>query len=439
MIEKTSQLKGKTVVKRLISLFTLILVILSCIATALPVGAVDDPVIENVTSAYICCLNTGEVLFQHNPEVQLFTTSSTKMMTAILAIEAFEGRYDEEVTVTSKMLSEVSGNRLGLKTGEVVTVRDLIHILVTGGNNDGAYCLAYLTSGSVNAFVAKMNEKAEALGAFNTHYTNPTGMHSDQMVTTISDTALIAKYAWSLPLFEEASSTPKYVMEATNLCDYRNIYNRNCLISKYYDASYYRNDCAGINAGSTKQGGHCVITVASDEDLSYLVIAMGGESTEKKIYSYSAVHTMIDWAFTNFSMVDVLFEKQMVYEIPVNLSGAVDFVTLAPSETISVFLPADVDVEKEIAYSWSTYEESLDAPVTAGQVVGQISATYNEEVLGTCDLVVTSDVERSEFLYNLSKIEQLTKSKGFIAAVVSAVLITVGVVFFNAYRRKNVF
>lgn len=431
--------KKRRTFKRLSSLFVLFITLSLTVLSALPVNAVEDPVIENVTSAYVCCLNTGEVLYQHNPEAQLFTTSSTKMMTAILAIEAFEGRYDEKVTVTSKMLSEVSGNRLGLKSGEEVTVRDLIHVLVTGGNNDGAYCLAYLTAGSVNAFVDKMNEKAESLGAFNTFYTNPTGMHNDQMVTTISDTAIIAKYAWSLPLFEEASSTPKYVMEATNLCDYRNIYNRNCLISRYYDAAYYRSDCAGINAGSTKQGGHCVITVASDEDLSYLVIAMGGESTEDKIYSYSAVHTMIDWAFSNFSMVDVLFEKQMVYEIPVNLSGAVDFVTLAPSKTVSVFLPADVDTEKEIKYSWSTYEESLDAPITAGQVVGQISATYNEEVLGTCDLVVTSDVERSEFLYNLSKIEKLTKSKGFIASVIAAILITVGVVFFNAYRRKNIF
>lgn len=421
-------------------IFPVLMILLIVFSSAAPALATDVPTLENlenVTSAYVCCLNTGEVLYQYNPEAELFTTSSTKMMTAIVAIEALEGRLDEEVTITSRMLSEVSGNRLGLKAGETVTVRDLLHILITGGNNDGAYCLAHLAAGSVSAFVDKMNEKAASLGAFNTFYTNPTGMHDEQMVTTIGDTAIIAKYAWSLPIFEEASSTTRYVMEATNMSDYRNIYNRNCLISKYYDASYYDKRCAGINAGSTKQGGHCVITVASDENLSYLIIAMGGESTEETIYSYTAVHTLMDWAFSSFSMVDVLFEKQMVYEIPVNLSAAVDFVTLAPSKTVSVFLPTDVDVEKEVSYSWSTFEESLDAPVTAGQVVGQISATYKDEVLGTCDLVVTSDVERSEFLYNLNKIENLTKSKGFIATIVAAVLITTGVVFFNAYRRKN--
>lgn len=419
------------------SLPALIMIAVTLSLSVFPVSAVEEPTVERVKSAYVCCLNTGEVLFQHNPEAELFTTSSTKLMTAIVAIEAFQDRLDEKFTVTSQMLSEVSGNRLGLKAGESVSARDLLHILITGGNNDGAYCLAYLTAGSVSAFVDKMNEKAASLGAFNTHYTNPTGMHSDQMVTTISDTAIIAKHAWSLPIFEEASSTPKYVMEETNMSDYRNIYNRNCLISKYYDAGYYNESCAGLNAGSTKQGGHCVITVATKDELSYLIIAMGGESTEDTIYSYTAVHTLMNWAFSSFSMVDVLFEKQMVYEIPVNLSSAVDFVTLAPSETVSVFLPSDVDPEKEILYSWSTFEESLNAPVSKGQVVGQISATYKEEVLGTCDLIATSDVERSEFLYNLNKIENITKSKGFIAAIVSAVLITAGVVFFNAYRRKN--
>ena len=412
----------------------------SVLASALwasPVSAVaETPTIENAKTAYVSCLETGDVLFQHNPETEIFTTSSTKIMTAIVAIEALDGRLDEKVTVTSQMLAEVSGNRFGLVAGEEVTVNDLIHILVTGGNNDGAYCLAYLTSGSVSAFVGKMNEKAATLGAFSTHYTNPTGMHDDDMVTTVTDTALIAKYAWSLPVFEEASSTPKYVMEATNKADYRNIYNRNCLISKYYDANYYNESCAGINAGSTQQGGHCVITVAKKDSLSYLIIVMGAESTDK-IYSYTNVNALADWAFSSFAMVDVLFEENMICEIPVTLSSAVDYVTLAPAKTVSVFLPTDVDIENEITYSWQTTEESLEAPVSKGQVVGKVSAVYDGNIIASGDLVVTSDVESSDFLYQLSRIEKLTKSKGFIAAVISAIVLSISVVLFNAYRRKN--
>lgn len=395
------------------------------------------PTIEHAQVAYVECLETGDTLLLHNPEKEIFTTSSTKLMTAVVAIEALSDRLDEKVTVTAEMLAEVSGNRLGLVVGEIVTVNDLIHILVTGGNNDGAYCLAYLVAGGTSQFVEKMNEKAASLGAFNTHYTNPTGMHNDFMVTTVSDTAIIAKYAWSLPVFKEASSTPKYVMEATNKNEYRNIYNRNCLISKYYNSSYYNTDCKGLNAGSTEQGGSCVITVAQNENLSYLIIVMGADTVDDVMYSYYNVQNLIDWAFDAFAMVDILYKEQMLYEIPVTLSSTVDFVTLAPEKNVSVFLPTDVDVEKEIQYSWVPYEQELQAPVYAGQVAGQISAVYNGETIGACNLVVTSDVERSEFLYNMKRIEELTKSKGFIAAVVSAVVITVGIILFNAYRRKN--
>lgn len=401
------------------------------------VSALEKPEITKAKAAYVKCIETGDVLFEHGADATLYPTSTVKLMTAIVAIEALGDRREETVTVTEEMLYGVVGNRLGLKAGETVTINDLFHILITGGNNDGAFCLAYLSHGSVKNFVAKMNEKAAALGAKETHYTNPTGMHDDNMVTTLRDTAIIADYARSLPIFAEASGVSKYVMEATNKSDYRNIYNRNCLISKYYNASYYNEACSGLNAGSTDQGGHCVLTVAKDEQLSYLIIVMGAESTEDKIYSYANIQVLIDWAFKSFSMTQVIREGEVFREMPVELSSAVDYVTLAPSDNVSVFLSTDVKVEDEIEYSWWTFEETLRAPVRAGQVVGKISASRGGEVLGTCDLVVTSDVERSEFLYNLNRIEEFTSSRGFIAAVVCAVLISIGVVLFNSFKRKN--
>ncbi|MBQ7670728.1 MAG: D-alanyl-D-alanine carboxypeptidase [Clostridia bacterium] len=435
-------MKRKTKIKSLFLAVTTLL--FSALVFAPASHAVPaPPAIEKAKAAYVSCIETGEVLFSYNPEAELYTTSSTKLMTAIVAIEALSSRLDERVTITSQMLSEVAGNRLGLKANEVVSVRDLIYALITGCDNDGAYCLAYLAYGSVAAFVEQMNAKAAVIGAHNTHYTNPTGLHDEKMKTTITDTALIAKYAWNLPLFAEASSTQKYVMEPTNLEETRNIYNRNCLISKYYSANYYNGHCGGLNAGSTSQGGHCVITVAKNEDLSYLVIVMGAETSEEMIYSYYNVNKLIDWAFSSFAMADVLTESRVICEMPVELASAVDFVTIAPEKSVSVFLPTDVDIEKEIEYSWSTTEETLRAPLKAGDVVGQISATYkapgdeDARILGSCNLVVTSDVDRSDFLYALNRIENFTKSRGFIAAVIFAVLATVAVILFNARRRKT--
>ena len=431
--------------KTLARIFAAVLFAALLFALVPPSFAASAPEIETdkIKAAYVSCLETGDVLFTYNPDEKLFTTSSTKLMTAIVAIEALSARLDEKVTVTPQMLSEVAGNRLGLEKEEEVTVRDLIYALVTGGDNDGAYCLAYVACGSVPAFVEQMNAKAATLGANNTHYTNPTGLHDEAMTTTVTDTAIIAKYAWSLPLFVEASSTPKYVMAATNKNETRNIHNRNCLISKYYSANYFNGHCSGLSAGSTSQGGHCVITVAKNEELSYLVIVMGAESNEETIHSYVNVQTLIDWAFDSFAMTDVLTESRVVCEMPVTLASAVDFVTVAPEKTVSVFLPTDVDAERDIEYSWTTTEETLRAPLSAGQVVGQISATYREpggseaRVLASCNLVVTSDVERSDFLWTLNRIENFTKSRGFIAAVIFAVVAAIAVVLFNARRRKT--
>ena len=106
---------------------------------------------------------------------------------------------------------------------------------------------------SKSVFVEKMNEKAAWIGAYDTYYANPTGMHSDAMVTTAKDTALIAQYAYSIPLVVELTSMPKYVMDGTNMTEYRNIYNRNAMISKYYNTGYLYDKALGLNAAPPLQ------------------------------------------------------------------------------------------------------------------------------------------------------------------------------------------
>ena len=226
--------------KRFAAAFLSVLTLSSlALCAATPAKAIGTPSVSRVKAACVYCLDTGSgdgaELFSYNMDAQLYPTSSTKIMTAIVAIETLKDRLDETVTLTSEMLSSVSGNRLGLEAGEVLKIRDLIYILVTGGNNDAAVCLAYICAGSVADFVNMMNEKAyEITGRTNTHYTNPTGLHDDLMVTTAEDTFLIAKYAWETPglsLFREASSTDKYPIDKTNMSEARNIFNRNCFIS----------------------------------------------------------------------------------------------------------------------------------------------------------------------------------------------------------------
>jgi len=262
------------------------------------------------------------------------------------------------------------------------------------------------------------------------------------MITTTADTAIIAKYAAGMPLIVEITSAPKYVMDKTNMKDFRNIYNRNCLISKFYDTyrtAYRYENATGMNAGSTNMAGSVVVATAvnDDGDLNYLAISMNALSDEKVNYAYDTVRKLFKWAFDNWGYIDVLKEDKLLSEIPVSLSSAVDHVALFPKEPLRVYLPASTDVETELEYSCTTLYESLAAPVKKGDVAGAVTVIYNGEIIGSSELVTNVDVERSELLYTLAQIEQFTKSRFFIGTIVAAVILTVAYVLINARVRSK--
>lgn len=411
---------------------------------SLPIGAEETdsgamPVIDHCIGAYLYNFENDEVLYSVGADERVYPTSTVKLMTGIVAIEELGDDLSRQVTITAEMLSKVAGNNVGLLAGEVVTVEQLLYAMLVNSANDAAMVLAYAACGSVEAFVERMNEKANTLGAYDTYYANPTGMHNDAMVTTVADTAIIAKYAYTLPLFMEIVSTPKYVMEATNLSDYRNIYNRNCLLSKYYNVNYPYPRATGMNAGATTQGGYAICATAEESStgLSYLAIVMGADEEDGAIYSYVNAIKLFEWAFQNYDYIEVLSAGRIICELPVRLSSTLDYVTLVPSENIEVYLPTTVDVERDIRYSYNTYADTMDAPIATGEEAGTITVLMGERILGSCTLVTTSSVARSEFLYFLARVRQFSQSRFFIATVVAAVVLSIVYVLLKAHWREK--
>ncbi len=411
---------------------------------SLPIGAEETdggamPVIDHCIGAYLYNFENDEVLYSVGADERVYPTSTVKLMTGIVAIEELGDDLSRQVTITAEMLSKVAGNNVGLLAGEVVTVEQLLYAMLVNSANDAAMVLAYAACGSVEAFVERMNEKANTLGAYDTYYANPTGMHNDAMVTTVADTAIIAKYAYTLPLFMEIVSTPKYVMEATNLSDYRNIYNRNCLLSKYYNVNYPYPRATGMNAGATTQGGYAICATAEESStgLSYLAIVMGADEEDGAIYSYVNAIKLFEWAFQNYDYIEVLSADRIICELPVRLSSTLDYVTLVPSENIEVYLPTTVDVERDIRYSYNTYADTMDAPIATGEEAGTITVLMGERILGSCTLVTTSSVARSEFLYFLARVRQFSQSRFFIATVVAAVVLSTVYVLLKAHWREK--
>lgn len=412
-----------------------LLVPLCCYSGA---SALDEPQLSNIASAYLYNLENDTAVFSYKAEESVFPTSTVKIMTGIVALEILGDRLDETVTVTSAMLSEVTGNNIKLMAGETVKIGDMVGAMLVNGANDAAYVLAHTACGSAAEFVQRMNAKAAEIGANNTVYTNPTGIHDERMRTTAKDTCTIALCAYNTPGFMDYAEMLKYTVEATNMSSARTLYNRNCLLSLYYEQNYYYDKARGMNAGSTFEGGYCVVTTATDGTLTYLAVVMDAEKdADGNICSYTGAKTMLDWAFKSFLYLDVLSPDQTVCEIPVTLSMGVDYVTLVSKDTLSVYLPADTDIESEIKLSWTTDTEELQAPVQKGQLVGRVTALYKNEPIGTTDLIATADITRSDMLYGLYKIKEFSKSRFFIAALISAVVLSVIYVLGKAIYLKN--
>jgi len=441
--------------KQRVAFFTALVFVVLCILP-LSVGAEgekpeEDPyaIPDTSMAPYVYLYNIENEQVVHsvgNENDQIPTCSTVKIMSGIVAIEALDGDLSRSFTLTADVLAEAqkeSGNRIGLYEGETVTAEQMLYGLLANSANDAAVVLCHMTAGSVSAFVDLMNKKAVEIGAKATYYTDATGMDPTS-VTTVADTAVIAEYAYGNSTFMEIVGTPKYVMEPTNKSDYRNIYNRNCLVSRHYRGDYYYEGALGMNAGSTPTGGYCSVTCARSTDgtLTYLCIIMGAEpvtvegKTERELTNYSYARALYDWAFRTYGYRSVLPAGKVVCELPVGLSSTADYVTLVPVTPISVFMPMYADLEKEVKVTY-TAEEDVNAPVTKGQKLGVARVMYEGREIGNSDLCATADVARSEFLFALERIRDFASGRFFIAAVVSAVVLSVCYVLFTARMRQR--
>ena len=438
--------------KRLITFLLLIaLSLMFCVSVFAdedepPPDPTKPPEAVRCSSALLYCFENSKTLYEKNVDDHVYPTSTVKIMTGIVAIEHFTALPDglsTKITITDQMLASVVGNKMSppLQSGETVTAEQMLYACLVGGANDAANVLAYAVSGSVGDFVTKMNALAgsSAIGVRSTKYTNPTGMHDDAMYTTAHDTAQIALYAMKNPDFARIVGTPMYVMEETDKSEYRNIYSRNAMISKYYTNGYYDSRAIGVNAGATAVGGYCTVEIMRDPDtgVKYMAVVMGADEDEEtgEVWSYENAAALLNWGFACFNYLEVLSADKVVCELPVTLSSTVDYITLQPARSVMVFLPTNVNVERDVEVHYTTLYESLAAPVEAKTAVGTVTVMYNDEILGTVDLITTADVTRSEFLYVLAQIEDFVKSRFFIATAIAAVLLSLLYIFGQAFIR----
>lgn len=434
--------------------FAAVFAIAALLAVPLCVGvsALDNPEVRRCRAALVYNIDNEKLLFSTGGGIPLAPASTVKLMTAVIALDyytAAEGMLDRSITITAEMLKNVTGNNIGLRAGEIVTARQLITALIVGGSNDAAYALAIDSYGSVENFVAAMNERAEELGMTGTYYTNPTGIDSEAMRTTLEDTLTIALEAYRHNTFMELAGIARYEMEPTNRTGTRYIHNRNYMISTAVTTDYYDKSVTGMSSGMTVAGGWCLVATSRKDGVTQLVIVMGGDREENAdgtygpIYSYVNARLLFDWVFSSYDYIRVLENTRMICEIPVTLGRGVDHVTLLPEQSLDLYLPTDIDVERDIVLSWELDKPSLVAPVKAGDIAGLLTLYYKDEVIGRVNLVVKNNVELYRALEILYKLRSIVESEYFRYAVAAAAvfgviyIIVVAIVRGRRKRRRS--
>ena len=334
---------------RFFSVFFLMALVVNLLA--FPVSAAEtslpaDPDIQ-AKAALLVDANTGNIVYAKNEHQELYPASLTKIMTALLVLEAVDSgklSLDQQLTASDSITElDADGSSAGIKVGEVMTVEQLLYCMLVVSANEACVILAEAVSGDVDTFVDAMNAKAQALGCENTHFVNPTGLHDSQHYTSAWDLYLITAEALKHDDFLRICDMKSATIPATNLSEERVLHSTNYLISNWRALGYLDSRAHGVKTGSTSDAGHCLVSTAAEGSLSFISVVLGAESVTlpsggTQVQSFSETSRLFDWGFENFSYQTVLEEAELVKEVSVALSK-VDHVSVHPAADVSCCCP----------------------------------------------------------------------------------------------------
>lgn len=382
--------------------------------------------------------DTGEVLYGRNIHERLYPASTTKVMTALLVLEAVdrgELALDTVVTASETAIANLppDGSNAGIQVGEELTVEQLLNCIVVVSANEAADILAEAVAGSIDAFVDRMNQRAAELGCEDTHFANTNGLQSVDHYTSAWDLYLITQEAMTHEIFMRICGTRSFQIPPTNLSDTRTYYTTNYLIDHHRNANYLYDGATGIKTGSTSDAGYCLVASATRGDRTLVSVVLGAERVTledgtQDTQSFSETIRLFDWGFDQFSRQVILAADELVDEVPVALSQEQNSVKVHPAQAVERLIPNDLATE-DIRRTITLDQEVVDAPVTAGQKLGEITLSYGDTVYATVDLLADEDVSASRLLvFQRDLIEFLQRPVVRISAAAVAGLIVLLVI-----------
>ena len=344
------------------------------------------PINAHAEASGSCVYEVGSerMLFGENEDAKLPMASTTKIMTCLVALE--NSKLDEVVTVDAKAAG-IEGSSMYLRAGETITMQDLLLGLMLASGNDAACAIAIHIAGSVEEFCKMMNEKANEIGAVNTHFVTPNGLHDDEHYTTAKDLGLIACHAMKNEVFKSIVSKTNADLKADEDSPARYLRSKNKILYQYEGGN-------GVKTGYTKAAGKCLVAGAERDGMQLVSVVLNDYDMFKDSMA------LLDKGFENYTLLTVLEKAECMGQITVE--GGLDK---------SVGLVADQEIRLPLAQNEFNMinrkvcvPDSIAAPVKKGQKIGSVEIYFQDELIASADLTAEGDVFENSFLYHFGRV-----------------------------------
>lgn len=353
-------------------------------STLFPLISAEDVSVSapqvSARSAILIEAETGSVIWSKNPDQRLPMASTTKIMTALVALE----NCDVSKTVqVAEEATGIEGSSIYLYPNEKLTMEELLYAMLLESANDAAAAIAIEIGGDIQTFSEMMNQKASKLGLENTHFTNPHGLDDEEHYTTARELAIIAAEAMRNPTFKTIVSTYKKTIPLNDTEGVRLLINHNKLL-KAYEGS------CGIKTGYTKKSGRCLVSSAERDGVKLIAVTLNAPN------DWSDHKQMLDFGFSLYESRTLCESGGFSYTMPV-ISGLEEYVILENRTPVSIILPrgsGEIECTVELpSFVW--------ADVTAGDKIGTLIYSLDGQVVAECDIIAKYSVEKITYKKSL--------------------------------------
>ena len=424
-------------------LFSFVLVLI----IALPVAAEGESstLSDNAPSltapaAYVVNLDTNIVVYEKNSETPLSAASLTKLMTTLLLLENYQDQLDS-ISLTAPsyvydLIWEQSTNASSadIRRGETQSLRNLLYAMLLPSGNEAAYIVAdYMGGGSIDNFVAMMNDEAKAVGCTGTTFVDPCGLNPNN-ITTARDAYLILRALTAYDVFSTVVGTPSYDMGTNDRYTTPGTYIIQTTDKLITNSSYHRDYTKGGKTGSLGEWQNFAGWHSQDGE-SYISILLNvpyDADPEGMRPALVETATIMDWVFDTYTIAPALDTTQPITEVRVAYSTQADTVMLYPADNMMTLLPREGGAA--LTEQVFNVPDQLPAPIKQGDIVGTVTLTIEGETIGTADLIAGSDVSRNQLLYTISRVSLFFSSTYFKVVVILTMLVIGAYLIFTVGR-----